>query len=248
MIIAMGCGGIRDIAEEPAKEIEPLTVTGFRATGHEPFWELEIEFDNLLKFSSLTDRYPELTFHMPDPDMPGNLSLVKYSAKTYNAEAEVAISREECKDTMKGDLFPYTVTISVRRNHFDQYTVFRGCGRYLGTYRLNDIWILKKIDSDPIDIPDSRKYPRLEVDLSGKTITGYGGCNKFHGRAELVNNNLVTGNIISTRMACIDTQEIENRFLETLSGKTLEFSIIEDTMKMTDGETELIFRRAGQQN
>ena len=226
------------------KEVEPIMKTGFRATGNEPFWGLEIEFQNVLKFTSLTEEYPELTLHMPDPGRPGDLSLITYSAKTYNAEMEVAISREECRDTMKDTIFPYAVTVSVRPDHTGDYTVFRGCGRYLGNYRLNDIWTLEKINGEPIDIPDSRQYPTLEIDLAKEVIFGYGGCNRFHGRAEMMNNTLLTGSILSTKMLCIDTQAVENKFLGTLSGKKLEFKVTDDKLVLTDGEMELLFKRA----
>ena len=84
----------------------------------------------------------------------------------------------------------------------------------------------------------------MKVDLAGRTVFGYGGCNRYHGRAELVNNVLVTGNILSTKMACIDTQEIETIFLKTISSQTLEFEIDDEGMRMTDGKTELFFSRA----
>ncbi len=226
------------------REVEPITITGFKATGNEPFWGIEFEFGNIIKFTSLTEEYPELSFNMPDPERTSDISLIKYTAKTYNAEMIVNIARERCMDTMKGELFPYLVTVSIRKNHTDDYTDFRGCGQYLGTYRLNDKWILKKINGKQIEIPGSREHPQLEVDLAGKMIFGYGGCNRFHGRAELVNNNLVTGSIASTKIACPDTQDIENTFLHTLSEKTMEFRISDDTLVMTDGETELLFSRS----
>jgi heat shock protein HslJ len=244
VIVSAGCSGIRKTAEEPAHEVEPVTVIGFKATGNEPFWSLEIEFDNVLRFTSLTEEFPGFTFHIPHPESNEDVSVVKYSTRTYNAETEVVISREECMDTMKGDLFPYTVTVSLRKNHNEDFTVFRGCGQYLGTYRLNDIWVLEKIDGHPVDIPQSRQKPTMKVDLAGRTVFGYGGCNRYHGRAELVNNVLVTGNILSTKMACIDTQEIETIFLKTISSRTLEFEIDDEGMRMTDGKTELFFSRA----
>ncbi len=243
-IVSAGCSVLRKTAEEPVYEVEPITITGFKATGNEPFWALEIEFDNVLRFTSLTEEFPELTFHMPHAERNEDLSVVKYTTRTYNAETKVVILREECTDTMKGTRFPYTVTVSLRRSHNDDFTVFRGCGQYLGTYRLNDIWVLEKIDGEPVDIPQSRQKPTMKIDLAGRTVLGYGGCNRYHGRAELVNNVLVTGNILSTKMACIDTQEIENRFLKTISSQTLEFEIDDEGMRMTDGETELFFSRA----
>ena len=244
VIVSAGCSVLRKTAEEPDNEVEQITITGFKATGNEQFWAMEIEFDNLLRFTSLTEEFPEIEFQMPQPEKSDDPSVIKYSTRTYNAQAEVIILREECTDNMKGTRFPYTVTFSLRRSPDDVFTVFRGCGQYLGTYRLNDIWVLEKIDGKPVEIPQSRQKPTMKVDLAGRTVSGYGGCNRYHGRAELVNNVLVTGNILSTRMACIDTQEIENRFLKTISSQSLEFEIDDKGLHMTDGETELFFSRA----
>ncbi len=249
VILTTGCSSTRRVADEgaveppAAQEVEPVTLTGFKATGNEPFWAIEIEFGNVLKFTSLTEDYPEFTFPVTEPERVDGLSVVKYSARTYNAETVMEISREECTDTMKGTRFPYRVDVSLKRTRDEDYTIFRGCGQYLGTYRLNDIWVLEKIDGKPVEIPESRKMPNMEVDLAGRTISGYGGCNRYHGRAELVNNLLVTGSLMSTKMACIDTQDIENKFFSALSGKTLKFSIDEDVLTVTDGETELVFKR-----
>ena len=250
VIITAGCSGARRAADEGAgdppavQDVEPLTLTGFRATGNEPFWALEIEFDNVLRFTSLTEEFPEFTFRTPDPERIDGLSAVKYSTRTYDAETKVEISREECTDTMKGTRFPYRVNVSLKRIRDNDFTVFRGCGQYLGTYRLNDIWVLEKIDGEAVDIPESRRKPTMEVDLAGKTVFGFGGCNRYHGRAELVGDKLVTGNIISTKMYCLDTQEVENQFLRTITGKSLDFSIEEETLHLDDGDTVLTFRRA----
>lgn len=231
--------------DKPVTVAKPVTPAGFRATGNEPFWGLEIYFGNMIRFTSLTEEYPELSFSMPDPEREGDLSVVNYRLKSDTDEAIVTISREECTDTMKGDLVPYRVSVSISRGQTEDRTVFMGCGQYLDSYRLNDIWILEKIDGSPVEIPGSRQHPRLEVDLAGRTIYGFGGCNRFQGRGELVNNTLVTGNIISTKMYCEDTQETENRFMRTLTGKTLEFTFTDDGLVLTDGETKLTFSRAG---
>ena len=250
VILTAGCSAARRAADDGAGEsgmggeVEPVTITGFKATGNEPFWAIEIEFGNVFRFTSLTEDYPEFTFPATEPEKVDGLAFVRYTARTYNAETVVEISREECIDTMKGNRFPYRVDVSLKMTRDDDFTVFRGCGQYLGTYRLNDIWVLEKIDGKPVDIPESRNKPDMTIDLAGMTIYGYGGCNRYHGRAELVNNTLVTGNIMSTKMACIDTQEIENRFLKTISSQTLEFGIDETGLTMTDGETELFFSRA----
>ena len=233
------------LSEEKFEPVfEEITVTGFRATGNEPFWSLEIEFDNIIKFNTLAAEDFEFTANYPEPEVYGDLSVVEYQAKAYNGEFQVTINREECMDTMSGEVFPYSVFVAARRSHRESFRKFEGCGEYIGSYRLNDIWILEKINDEPVDFPDSGKHPTLRVDLAGERISGHGGCNQFNGNAELVNNRLVTGQIVSTRMACPDVQSTENRYLETLSEKTLDFSLENSTLILGDGITKLTFRRA----
>ncbi len=217
----------------------------FRATGNEPFWAIEVEIDNKLKFTSLTENFPEFTLPYNPPERPGDMSLLVYRAKTSTVKAEVIIKREICTDTMKGNESPYTVTISLQQLAGGDSTVFKGCGTYLDNHRINDIWLLKKINGKPVEIPESRPYPSLEVDLANKTFFGYGGCNKFHGSLELNGNTIETGSVASTRMACADTGNLERIYLLAISNKQLDFTISDDsTMIIADGKTDLLFRRA----
>lgn len=232
--------------EKHERVFEETTGTGFRATGNEPFWGLQIEFDNRIEFNALSAEGFEFTTTLPDPEGPADLSLVKYSAEAVNGEFQATIKREECTDKMSGEVFPFTVFVAARRDHRESFRRFEGCGEYLGPYRLNDIWKLEEINDVPLTIPEAREHPVIHINLSGKKIYGYGGCNRFHGRAELVNNRLVTGAIASTKKACLDTQAIEERFLSTISGKTLDFEIDNSTLILGDGMTKLTFRRADQ--
>jgi heat shock protein HslJ/uncharacterized membrane protein len=223
---------------------EEITVTGFKATGNEPFWHAEIEFGNIIKFNTLASEGFEFTAHYPDPETAGDMKTINYAAKTHNGDFRVTINREECIDNMSGEVFPYSVTVAARRSHRESYRRFQGCGQYMGSYRLNDIWVLEKINDEPISFLESKEHPTLHIDLAGNTIMGYGGCNQFNGRAELVNNRLVTGQVVATRKACPEIQEVENRFLETISGRPLDFSIQNSTLILGDGITKLTFSRA----
>jgi heat shock protein HslJ/uncharacterized membrane protein len=240
VFIIPGCKGTMNMAG--GDEIHP----DFKATGNEPFWSLEIEFGNRIRFSSLTEEYPLITASLPADERPGDGSFMKHSAQTPKGTIDIRIIREECMDNMSGELFPFRVIVNTGGNPGGDYYRLEGCGQYLGKYRLNEIWILEKISGIPVVIPEGRQYPRMEIDLAGNSISGYGGCNRFHGRAKLVDGRLVTEDIASTKMACLDTQEIESMFLATLSGKTLEFNIDGPTLTLRDGKTELQFSRGRQ--
>lgn len=67
---------------------------------------------------------------------------------------------------------------------------------------LNDIWVLKKVKNNSIDI---KKLKEIALEFNIKTNKFYGtdGCNRiFGGVVELTNDKLIFGPIASTRMAC----------------------------------------------
>jgi heat shock protein HslJ/uncharacterized membrane protein len=221
-----------------------ISKTGFRASGNEPFWGLEIEYGNVITFKTLSAEGFDFKAHYTAPERTGDTSPVKYHGKAVNGEFQLTITRDECRDSMSGKVFPYSVFVAARRSHRESFRKFEGCGQYMGNYRLNDIWSLERINDKPIDLPQSQKPPSLHIDLPGESVFGYGGCNQFHGSASLVNNRLVTGHIVSTKIACAVTQHIEERFFRTISGKTLDFSIEDSKLILGDGMTKLTFVRA----
>jgi copper homeostasis protein (lipoprotein) len=108
---------------------------------------------------------------------------------------------------------------------------------------LEGTWILESINGNPVKVPPGRQHPRLIFDTGARAVSGYGGCNQFHGNVTLSGNKLTTGSITATKMACLDTQDIENRFLGTLSGKTLEIKLDGASLALGDRENELKFVR-----
>lgn len=67
---------------------------------------------------------------------------------------------------------------------------------------LNDIWVLKKVTGNLIDI---KKLKQIDLEFNIKTNKFYGtdGCNRiFGGFEKLTNEKLIFGQIASTRMAC----------------------------------------------
>lgn len=173
----------------------------------------------------------------------GKIHVTRYTSEISDGTMEINILREGCTDDMSGDKFPFSVIVNITDSIKHETGSFKGCGNYTGSWRLNDIWQLDMINGKKISIPGNWQLPSLEIDIEGKTISGYGGCNQFHGRAELVNDRLVTGNIRSTKMACPDVQEIENLFLRTISGKVLSFASSGSTLVISDLQNELKFTR-----
>ncbi len=218
------------------------TITGFRAFGHNPAWNLEMKFGEAVKFAVPSSNGFEFIAHQPEPEKSDDLSSVKYIAKAHNGEFHITIERGECIED-SGEMLPFRVHVAARRSHRESFRRFEGCGEYLGVHRLNDHWVLKEINDKPVEMPESKDHPTLLIDIPGNTIMGFGGCNSFSGGIELVNNRLVTGRITSTKKACIDTQHIEERFLGTISDKTLDYFIEDSMLILGDGITKLTFSR-----
>ena len=266
ILLSAGCTGTGSVSDRGQEDGE--SIADFKATGNEPSWSLEIEFGKGISFISLTEEYKSLTAALSKPERlmaktgdrddsvrfeslaarPGEcnrttINVTRYTSEISDGIMEINILRMGCTDDMSGDRFPFSVMVEITDSTNQETRKFKGCGQYSGSYRLNDIWKLDMINGKKINIPDNRQYPTLEIDIEGKSIAGYGGCNQFQGRAEIVNDRLVTGNIRSTKMACPDTQDIENIFLRTISGKVLNFASSGSTLVIGDLENELKFTR-----
>jgi putative lipoprotein len=88
---------------------------------------------------------------------------------------------------------------------------------------LNDIWVLKKVKNNAIDI---KKLKQIDLEFNMKTNKFYGtdGCNRiFGGFKEFTNDKLIFGPIASTRMAC-SNMKISYEYLNYLK-KVKSFKI-----------------------
>ena len=69
--------------------------------------------------------------------------------------------------------------------------------------RLNDIWIVKRINGNAINESDYR--PSLEVNLKENKIYGSDGCNNYQGNITKASEiNIAFGPLASTRKMCQD--------------------------------------------
>jgi putative lipoprotein len=95
--------------------------TTFRALGNEPSWILEISPQQLTVITELGERRTEFPYR--DPAVAG--ARTTYRSFVGTQELVVAIDRVPCSDTMSGELFDNTVTVT-----FEGATLY-GCGRAL---------------------------------------------------------------------------------------------------------------------
>lgn len=212
---------------------------GFKATGNEPFWSLEIDFNNNMHFKALAQEELNLKFPVPDPVKPQDVDAISYRAQTESGTLHVTIFRKDCQDTMSGKKSDHFVRVSASTGENGEMMDFEGCGTYLGDYRLNDIWALETINSENIE---ASKAPNLEFNLKEKRVSGFGGCNRISGPIKISDENIEIGNLVATKMAC-PNMETEDRFLKAITGKSFKFEIGDNQLRLFSEETELVFRK-----
>jgi len=94
----------------------------FRAVGNEPGWNLEIQQGETLLF---VGDYGMLRVVMPDPGVQPEGRVRVYHAVNGANDLRVEILDEPCNDTMSGEPFPASVTVTLNGARF------YGCGRTL---------------------------------------------------------------------------------------------------------------------
>ena len=101
----------------------------FIASGNEPFWSIEIDFDKSMHFKTADG------FELITPAVEGvkamDANIIRYSATTEKGLLTVQIQKSECINDMSGEKLDYTVTVNTKTNTDKNYSVYKGCGRYL---------------------------------------------------------------------------------------------------------------------
>ena len=195
----------------------------FLATGNEPFWSLEIDFDKSIHFKPLSG------FEMNTPIVEGvkaaDANVTRYQANTEKGVLIVQIQKMKCINDMSGEELEYRVTIDTKNNTDKDYTTYKGCGRYLSDYRLHDIWVLDSIGNKKMQTTDFTKgLPQMEFNLTEKRIFGSTGCNSINGVIEVLGKKIQFGRLATTRMACPD-MSFESAYLQKLDNKTVPYQI-----------------------
>lgn len=209
----------------------------FRATGNEPFWNIQIDFDKEMRFSVLDGD----SIWMPVPEMRQDTAS---SARLLKVEAEsgavnVALYPTGCMDTMSGEVFSHRVVVETGKK------TFYGCGNYINDrYKLHDFWMLHSLNGTPLNQQDTlRQQPALQFNLIKNRVSGNTGCNQLGGTVSVKNDSLSFGQLVTTKMACEGTMELESQFLNALSEvNRFDFSN-EDLFLFQDEDTLMILRR-----
>jgi len=111
------------------------------------------------------------------------------------------------------------------------------------TGELSGTWVLKTLNEQDASTLFAREIPTLEFDFGRKVIFGTGGCNRYTGRFVLINEQMSSPNIASTRMFCFDPNAEDEFFNALQQNKTL--TLKEGILQMKDEKNKVLmeFRR-----
>jgi uncharacterized membrane protein/heat shock protein HslJ len=197
----------------------------FYALGNEPFWSLDMDFENEFQFKNLDG----LTIIVPAERgaKAMDAEVTRYRSVNDTHEIIIQAQRQDCSDTMSDNKFDYKVNIDYKKIKEKNYTKLSGCGNFVPDYRLNNIWAIENIDNKNLnEIEFMKGQPYIEIIMIENRISGHDGCNNIMGGFRYENGYIIIGNLAGTRMACPNL-EISNQISKTLSNKKIAYDFID---------------------
>jgi len=116
------------------------------------------------------------------------------------------------------------------------------CGGGSGTAELrNTYWKLVEAGGQPVTTGPDRREAQMTLSLEDMRVKGFSGCNGFSGTYTVSGNNLTFGNVMSTKMACADGMNVENRFFAAMSA-TATYAIAGERLELRDAAGKVVAR------
>jgi len=105
-------------------------------------------------------------------------------------------------------------------------------------------WSLQTINGKPFQLPEGVENPWLMLDAKASTISGFGGCNQLMGSLKMEGDAISFPGLGSTKMMCVASQEVENRFMGALRS-TSGYKLEGDKLTLNNmGKEMATFRRS----
>lgn len=179
--------------------------TGFRGSGSEPFWLLDLDFETgmarlVVKGEDPSDR----TFPIPPPSRGYAGDSVIYEVPIDRQIVRIGITQVDCRGGAGDRALPYTARVVLADYRTREVeSDMSGCGQYNGRGELSRRWRLVELDGDAVSATRAEeRLPTIQLNLVENTLNGDGGCNYFTGEFRIDGDSLHIGTIPSTKMAC----------------------------------------------
>lgn len=236
------CQTENEDAQIVRKSIEPTNII-FSAYGEDPKWEITIGASGVIQFISKTE-ISEVNFPNSKETPIMDVAARSYVAETESANIRVEIIKEECVNQLSLDTLSFRTRVMVKNSGKEKFTEFLGCGKYLPDYRLNDIWVLERLNGKEVDKTlFENKQPYFEIHIKDSRVLGYAGCNNFNGKFTFEGPDIrFSKNMAMTMMACPNL-EFESEFVRSLTRSSLKHSFIDNKLVLSRGDVELVFKK-----
>lgn len=193
----------------------------FYARGNEPFWSLDMDFDQQFRFTVLDD----LNLNTPPTEgVPArDTRITRYRAQAESGELIISANAEPCIDTMSGERFDYAVEVQAKTSPTQAYRDFKGCGDYVPDMRLTNSWVVEQIEDITLQPASFMKgLPTLELSARERRLSEHDGCNQIGGAFSTKRNTITFKQLMSTKMFCPTPDGIPD-IGALLAGKTYDF-------------------------
>jgi heat shock protein HslJ len=202
--------GTRNWSEATTRGID------FVAQGNEPSWNLEIDFDKELRFTTLDGD----SVVLPTPATTPEGSSTTLVVTERNTALKIKLSPVGCINSSSGLYSDYRIEITMNN------TSMKGCGEFINEgYQLQGRWVLTSMNAETININDYEKgAPELSFSVTDKKVNGFTGCNRLSGGFTLGDNkSLKFLPLVITRMFCSGKDEAQFlKALETITAYRIE--------------------------
>ncbi|WP_432221310.1 META domain-containing protein [Flavobacterium sp. TMP13] len=214
----------------------------FKASGNEPFWNIEMGRDKII-FKSLIPDFEDVAFEYSDPIMAMDANVKTYRLKNNQTTLNITIIQGKCSDSMADKVSPYTVKAEIKRNDALSFQILEGCGAYSTDYRLHDIWSLESLNGDKVTSENFElQKPYIEINSVENTFMGYAGCNNINGSVFSENKVLRFTDVLSTLKMCLPNNQ-ESKFLQLLQSTTT-YKIENNRLTLSNASgAEVVFRK-----
>ena len=192
----------------------------FYASNTDNNWQLEIDFDKYVKFSS-TDLKKEFTINVIELGKGLIGSEATHEVISNDGKLSISIKYQE-KPFEQNDNKPFRVEIVFSDNKKKQVKKYTGKGEFYGAIRLHDNWILKEINGNKIDTANLYKQPFIGIFLDKGKASGFLGCNNFSTDVIFGRNEIWFHYILSSKIACIESN-VEDEFSKAIYNKKFTY-------------------------
>ena len=211
----------------------------FRAGGNEPGWLLVVT-DSLLTLRwDYDDHRADLSSPQIVQAASGSRIIASGGAPPDTMRVEVDLWYARCADDMSGQQFPVTVSVHVNGR------VLTGCGGNPVDVLADGTWEVAQLNGKPL--VDSSEIT-MEFNRDG-TLIGMAGCNRFTTSFTLSPERMHVTAPATTRMACGDAKDRQEREFLALLADTQQFVLDEQgtlTLNTASGGTAVARRRLAQ--